>query len=1016
MATSTSNSPRSRLGAFLRRPIVRGAIVVFAGYQIYHAGSNYAVMYKPFSAHRHRLGETVLDLNLDKVSIVQHESLRPFSTAEEMRIERLINVLNVAKADPRVTGLVVRGLSGLGDMGLADLTELRGAILDFSSGWGGKQTMLHIPEGIGAMGNGTVPLYFASAFDSIHVPPTAPVIIPGLSLATLFFKRMLDKVGVKTKKIARKDFKTAANSFTEESFTEAHKESSESLLQSLMDDIVDKIAEGRDLDPKTVRSAIDDAIMTAKQAHESGLIDTPLNRDELPDEMRSRLQAAAKERASLRAEASNDWRKAMHQLCDAWSAQDSPLDIWADGTIESNLSDFFFSFPMSIVLTDSQQEVMRQMTEAEIRALEAHLRWLDTCPWEAFRGTKDESNRDINVYRAIPYAFALLKIERKLCEQAIETLKKFPKVVDQCRNEEKGVLEIDLKVVGKWVRSVWKAKCLAARIVGSLHDAERVASKQLQSQDLKQGGENLVDSLAFEPRSFMVGLVSGVSKATEGPEGVPSDGEKLTEDEGEKSNTQNQNDRVMKTEQQGPITVHFVEGRGSDDKQSAKDNMRLQYVRVADYIELVNNEQRAYSERGNPPIKLDVKSPYPNVSGLVDYQDRNMLVNLQSSRQRIVPWRFNVPKGDYVAVIHVDGVINDAESESLRADIRRADKDPFIKAIVLRINSPGGSAIASDVISRAIAVSKKPVVASMGSVCASGGYYIAAPCKQVFASPTTITGSIGVIFQSFNTSELFEKVGITGDSVERGRFAKNFGGLAPVTEWSEEFTKRVTALIDSTYSDFINVVSKGRQMGLKETEAVAQGRVWAGSDAKRLGLVDQYGGLREAVKAAAELANIAPDAEVRAVDYPTLGMLVQDAARRRGLMPSHLDEEGDEVMSERRRRRWAFWSRKEEEVSNSEEDSTGTSDGQPGAYLLGDQVGFGGYLLSNLLIGADRFLMSLSSPSLTSSALQTLLGGAFMVLGGRSQQVVSTELEAIRSTAGRPAAIAPNMHLDDGTK
>lgn len=994
---------------------MRGAIVIFTGYQIYRAGSNYAVMYKPYSGHRHRPGETVLDLNLDKVSIVKHESIRPFSTAEEMRVERLINVLNVAKADPRVTGLVVRGLSGLGEMGLADLTELRSAILDFSSGWGGKQTMIHIPEGIGAAGNGTVPLYFASAFDSIHIPPTSPVIIPGISLATLFFKRMLDKIGIKTKKIARKDFKTAANSFTEESFTEAHKESSESLLQALMDDIVNSVAEGRKLDSFSVRSAIDDALMTAKEAHEKGLIDTPLNRDELPDEMRSRLQAAADKRATLRAGASADWRNAMRQLRDAWSAQDSPIDIWADGTIESNLSDFFFNFPMSIVLTDSQQEVMRQMTNAEINAFEAHLRWLDTCPWEAFRGTKDESNPAVNVYRAVPYAYALLKIERKLCEQAIETLKKFPKVVDQCRNDEKGVLEIDLKTVGKWVRSVWKAKCLAARIVGSLHDAERIATEQLQSKGVEQEDKKLVDSLTLEPRSFMVGLVSGVSEKLEGSledEGNESEKPKPIESNNESDGAQNQDHHVIKTEQQGPVTVQFIEDRVSAEEGNAKDNIRLQYMRLADYMELVSSEQRAYSERGSPPIKLEVKSPYPNVSGLVDYQDRNMLVNLQSSRQNISPWRFNVPKGDYVAVIHVEGIINDAESESLRADIRRADKDPYIKAIVLRIDSPGGSAIASDVISRAVDVSKKPVVASMGSVCASGGYYIAAPCEKVFASPTTITGSIGVIFQTFNTSELFEKIGITGDSVDRGQFAKYFGGLAPVAEWSEEFTKRVTALIDSTYADFINVVSKGRQMGLKETEAVAQGRVWAGSDARRLGLVDQYGGLREAVKAAAELANIAPDAEVRAVDYPTLGMLVQDAARRRGFMPSHLDEEGDEVMAERRRR-WAFWSRKDEEVSNSDEDSSENGNMSPGVYHCGEHVGFGAYLLSRLLIGADKFLMSLSSPSSTSSVLETLLERSFLALGGRSRRAISTQLEAVKATNGRPAAIAPNTHLDD---
>lgn len=1004
---------RGHVASFFRRPVVRGAIVLFTGYQLYRAGNNYAIMYKPFSAHRHRPGETILDLNLDNVTIVHRESVRPFSTAEEMRLERLINSLNVAKADPRVSGLVVRGLSGLADLGLADLTELRNAVRDFSSGWGGKQTMLHVPEGFGVFRNGTIPLYFASAFDSVHVPPTSPVIIPGISLATLFFKNMLDKIGIKTKKIARKDFKTAANALTEDSFTEPHKESTEALLDALMDDIIKSVAEGRKLSPDVVRAAIDDAIMTSTQAHEKGLIDTPLNRDELPQEMRSRLRAATEKRAERRNSASMEWRNAMRQLREAWNIKDGPIDIWADGTVESNLSDFYFSFPMTIMLTDSQQSAMRDITAAEIRALEAHLNWLDTCPWEAFRGTNVESDPEVNVYRAIPYSSSLLNIERKLCNHAIETLKKFPKIIDQYRKEDsQGALDVELKVVGRWVRSVWKAKCFAARIVGSLHHTEELAKRHLQSQAVEITDKAL-DDLTFEPRSFMVGLIPRLAAptATELSKDEKAENVKEMEESGDKAEGSKDHDRrVVKTEHQGSVMLQFVEDQGGNKNDDKNDRLKLQYLRMADYVDLVNSEQRAYAERGSPLVRIDVKNPYPNVPGLLDYQDRNMLVQLQSSHQLLSPWRFNMPKSDFIAVIHVNGVINDAESESLRADIRRADKDPFIKAIVLRIDSPGGSAIASDVISRAVEVAKKPVVASMGSVCASGGYYIAAPCDKVFASPVTITGSIGVIFQSFNTSELFEKVGITGDSVDRGQFSRYFGGLAPVTEWSEDFSKRLNALIDVSYADFLNVVSRGRGLDSDETEAVAQGRVWSGSDAKRLGLVDHYGGLRDAVKAAAELAKLAPDVDVRAVDYPTIGMLVQDAARRRGLMPSNLDEEGDEVMSERRGRRWAFWSRKDEDVSKP----SGSSEESPSSVdSYSEHVGVGGYVFRKLLVEVDRFLLSISSSSMATTALQSFLGEAFSILGRRSKKAVITEVESLQATNGRPAAIAPNLHFNE---
>lgn len=1008
---------RTRVGNFFRSTRVRAVILLVGGYNVYNAAKNYNTIYKPFSGHRHRPGETVLDLNLESVTIVQHDALRPFSSAEEMRLERLVSTLKAAKKDPRVGALIVRGMSGLSTMGLAELTELRNAIRDFSQGWGGKHTMLHVPDGFGLGGNGTIPLYFSSVFDSVHVQPTSPVVIPGISLATLFFKRMLDKIGLEAKKVARKDFKTAANLFTEEKFTDAHRESTLSLLDAIMTDVVTGISNGRRISEQSVRDAIDTGLMTPAYAHDVGLVDRPLHRDQLPEEMRNRLRAAAKQRVKIREEAAREWRAAMRALVEAWNMEGSAIDLWEDGTVNANLANFNFAVPMSVTMTDTRQEVMRAATEAEIRALKAHIRWLDTCPWEAFydydkeedkenshdqNSTKNDSD---NIYNSIPYISSLLNLERRLCEHGIRTLEEFPKLVDSHRKEgDNGdVLELDVTgsfEVVRWVRSVWKAKCLASRMVGTLTEIEGLATQAYQSKgenDILET-ENEIEAHVFKPRPFLVGFVENLK-----PYKVMNEVPKLVKP-----------DNTEKTE----IDVEVVSNEDGKQLVSTlvtkpkKDPMKLYYMRLADYADLVISEHRAYAERGNPLVRLEPENPFPFLYGMVDGQDRQGLIRLASPGLRLAPWRLNIPKGHVVAVIHVEGVISDEDADSMRSAIRRADKDPHIKAIVLRIDSPGGSAIASDIIARAVDVAKKPVVASMGTVCASGGYYISAPCNLVFASPMTITGSIGVIMQSFNSAKLFDNVGITGDSVESGKFAKYFGVLGIATEWSEEFRRRLDDLIDTSYADFLQVVAKGRGLNMEETEAVAQGRVWAGQDALRLRLVDKIGGLQDAIEAAGELANLAPDEAVRAVDYPTLAMQLQDAAKRRGIIPANLDEEGDEVVSEKRKRRWPWSSRKDEEQEPNEIGDTALS---PAAEAVpGEYQGLSHFFLSRFLVSLDKFLMSMSGSSWTSSAIESLLGNAIHLLNKRqSQDWITSELEVVRATAGRPAAIAPNIRIDE---
>jgi protease-4 len=215
--------------------------------------------------------------------------------------------------------------------------------------------------------------------------------------------------------------------------------------------------------------------------------------------------------------------------------------------------------------------------------------------------------------------------------------------------------------------------------------------------------------------------------------------------------------------------------------------------------------------------------------------------------------KFPSMKSDGIAVYVADGDIVDGKaedgsigSENMVRDIRAMAEDEGIKAVVLRVNSPGGSALASDVILRELELlkKKKPLVVSMGNVAASGGYYIASGAEKIFAEKNTITGSIGVFGIIPNIGQMMEnKLGVTFDEVELHEHAamginKNFDAL--------EATK-IQQAIDKIYLSFKSVVAKGRKMNLDSVESIAQGRVWSGARAKELKLVDEIGGLKEAI-------------------------------------------------------------------------------------------------------------------------------------------------------------------------
>ena len=193
------------------------------------------------------------------------------------------------------------------------------------------------------------------------------------------------------------------------------------------------------------------------------------------------------------------------------------------------------------------------------------------------------------------------------------------------------------------------------------------------------------------------------------------------------------------------------------------------------------------------------------------------------------------------------GIINDA--------LIKAREDEDVKAIVLRVNSPGGSALTSDIIWREVELTKeiKPVVVSMGNVAASGGYYIAAGADKIYAEPTTVTGSIGVFGTIPNISELAKNIGINAEQVGTNANSVDYSFFEPM---KDDYRNRVQESIEDTYETFLERVSSGRNMTMAQADSLAQGRVWSGVDAKRLGLVDELGSLDDAIAAAAELAEL----------------------------------------------------------------------------------------------------------------------------------------------------------------
>lgn len=293
------------------------------------------------------------------------------------------------------------------------------------------------------------------------------------------------------------------------------------------------------------------------------------------------------------------------------------------------------------------------------------------------------------------------------------------------------------------------------------------------------------------------------------------------------------------------------------------------------------------------------------------YKDSDELhIAKASDYKQVTPESLGLDKGERIAVIYASGTIGSGKSndspygsQSVGSDtvvkaIKDAADDKRIRAIVLRVDSPGGSGTASDLIWHAVenAKQKKPVVVSMSDLAASGGYYIACNANKIVAEPSTITGSIGVFAGKPVMKGFYDWLGISNEYVLRG---KNAGMFRETEKFSDDERAKFEEVIKSIYYDnFVPKVAKGRNRDAEYINSIGQGRVWMGSQAKENGLVDEFGGLEHAIDVAKQLAKLPADKSVRRVIFPVPRTFLEQIFNK--------DQEDDEALAKLQQQRAVF--------------------------------------------------------------------------------------------------------------
>jgi protease IV len=324
-------------------------------------------------------------------------------------------------------------------------------------------------------------------------------------------------------------------------------------------------------------------------------------------------------------------------------------------------------------------------------------------------------------------------------------------------------------------------------------------------------------------------------------------------------------------------TQQLLNNLWGDFKSSVASSRKL----TPDAIQKIADDRGTLTASQSIKEKLVDRTAYPDevqtelkkISG-ADEADKTTFRNVTLDRYSEVTNRTAKTSSRKIAVLYAQGNIVNGEGgvgqiggDSLARQLRELRVDKDVKAVVLRVNSPGGSALASDIIQREVRLlqKQKPVVVSMGDVAASGGYWISTYSNKIFAEPNTITGSIGVIGINFNYQKLANNNGINWDVVKTSKLADSSTIARPRTPQELAISQQI---VDDIYDDFLNKVSESRKLPKQQVAEIAQGRVWSGTDAKKIGLIDDIGGLNDAIVYAAQTAKLGRDWELE--EYPVV--------------------------------------------------------------------------------------------------------------------------------------------------
>ncbi|HID40023.1 MAG TPA: signal peptide peptidase SppA [Calditrichaeota bacterium] len=307
----------------------------------------------------------------------------------------------------------------------------------------------------------------------------------------------------------------------------------------------------------------------------------------------------------------------------------------------------------------------------------------------------------------------------------------------------------------------------------------------------------------------------------------------------------------------------------------------------ASEVERLINEQTGFTgKQAQQAGLIDSTLFFTDLPTLFKTEEEPSPISAEDYAQ-IPPASLKIRNKSRIAVVHCSGTISagyDSEdyflgtlagARSLVSNLQKAARSKLIKAIIFRIDSPGGSAAASEVIWHAVrkARQKKPVIVSISDYGASGGYYVAMEGDSVIAEPTSLVGSIGIFAGKFNIKELYKKLDLNNESLSRGKNARLFSIMQP---WTPSEKQLIHRILRSFYDDFVRKVATARRLSLKKAYEIAEGRVWSGKRATKIGLIDSPGHFYDAVKAAKKLANIPEEESVRLVYYPRKKSLLTD--------------------------------------------------------------------------------------------------------------------------------------------